>query len=182
MPKLTKSVVDAARPRESQFTVWCSELKGFGVFVHPTGKRTYFVDYRNAQSVRRRLTIGRHGVVTAEEARRLALAALGGVARGEDPADERARRRKAMTVSELCQQYLTAAGQGLILGKGNRPNGGPGRVRARLSAGGRRTIVSRGKGGQHSANTRISCPSSGFHLFSKAGVSRHPPSPFWSTR
>ena len=121
MPKLTKSVVDAAQPRECQFTIWCSELKGFGIFIHPTGKRTYFVDYRNAQSVRRRLTIGRHGVVTAEEARRLALAARGEVARGDDPADERIHHRKAMTVSELCEQYLTAAEQGLILGKGNRP-------------------------------------------------------------
>ena len=121
MPKLTKSVVDAAKPGESQFTVWCSELKGFGVFVHPTGARTYFVDYRNARKVRRRMTIGRHGVVTTEEARRLALSALGEVARGEDPADERFNRRKSMTVEELCEKYLTAAEKGLILGKGNRP-------------------------------------------------------------
>lgn len=35
MPKLTKSVVDAAVPRAKQFTIWCSELKGFGVFVLP---------------------------------------------------------------------------------------------------------------------------------------------------
>jgi hypothetical protein len=33
MPKLTKSVVDVAVPRAKQFTIWCSELKGFGVFV-----------------------------------------------------------------------------------------------------------------------------------------------------
>src|ERR1700722_11656036 len=33
MPKLTKSVVDAATPRERQCTIWCSELKGFGIFV-----------------------------------------------------------------------------------------------------------------------------------------------------
>ena len=42
MPKLTKSVVDAATPREKQFTIWCSELKGFGLFVQPSGSRTYF--------------------------------------------------------------------------------------------------------------------------------------------
>jgi hypothetical protein len=30
MPKLTKSVVDKSPTRESQYTVWCSELKGFG--------------------------------------------------------------------------------------------------------------------------------------------------------
>ncbi|HXZ16404.1 MAG TPA: tyrosine-type recombinase/integrase, partial [Roseiarcus sp.] len=46
---------------------------------------------------------------------------LGEVARGEDPADERIHRRKSMTVKELCDQYIGAAEQGLILGKGNRP-------------------------------------------------------------
>ena len=73
MPKLTKVVVDAAVPRERQFTLWCSELKGFGVFVQPSGTRTYFVDYRNAQNARRRMTIGRHGTVTTEQARKLAM-------------------------------------------------------------------------------------------------------------
>src|SRR3546814_8683612 len=53
MPKLTKSVVDKSPTRESQYTIWCSELKGFGAFIMPSGTRTYFVDYRNANNVRR---------------------------------------------------------------------------------------------------------------------------------
>ena len=73
MPKLTKSIVDAATPREKQFTIWCSELKGFSIFVQPSGSRTYFVDYRNQDGVRKRMTIGRHGKITAEEARKLAI-------------------------------------------------------------------------------------------------------------
>ncbi len=121
MPKLTKAVVDAAAPRERQFTLWCSELKGFGVFVQPSGTRTYFVDYRNAQNARRRMTVGRHGTVTTEQARKLAMAALGDIVRGDDPAAERALRRKSMTVRELCDKYLAAAEKGLILGKGGRP-------------------------------------------------------------
>src|SRR3546814_2878023 len=48
MPKLTKSVVDNSPTRGSQYTIWCSELKGFGAFIMPSGTRTYFVDYRNA--------------------------------------------------------------------------------------------------------------------------------------
>jgi integrase len=121
MPKLSKSRVEAAAPRVKQFTLWCSELKGFGVFVQPSGSRTYFVDYRNRSGVRRRMTIGRHGTITAEQARKLAIAALGRIVKGEDPAEERATRRTALTVKELCDRYLAAAGKGLILGKGNRP-------------------------------------------------------------
>jgi integrase len=121
MPKLTKSRVEAAGRREKQFTLWCSELKGFGVFVQPSGSRTYFVDYRNRSGVRRRMTIGRHGTVTAEQARKLAIATLGDTVRGDDPAEQRATRRKTLTVKELCDRYLAAASKGLILGKGNRP-------------------------------------------------------------
>ena len=121
MPKLTKSTVDAATPREKQFTIWCSELKGFGIFVQPTGSRTYFVDYRNRDGVRKRMTIGRHGKITAEEARKLAIAVLGETVKGRDPAEERVQQRKALTVKELCDRYLAAAEKGLILGKGDRP-------------------------------------------------------------
>lgn len=121
MPKLTKTIVDRAEPQAKQVTIWCSDLKGFGVFVQPSGTRTYFVDYRNAEDVRRRMTIGRHGKVTAEEARKLAIAALGGVVKGEDPAGERVTRRQSLTVRELCEKYLAACDEGLILGKGNRP-------------------------------------------------------------
>jgi integrase len=121
MPKLTKTVVDQAEPAEKQYTLWCSELKGFGVFILPSGQRTYFVDYRNADDVRRRMTIGRHGKVTAEEARKLAIATLGLAVKGSDPAGERLTRRQAMTVKQLCDAYLKACEKGLILGKGNRP-------------------------------------------------------------
>src|SRR6202795_1218949 len=121
MPKLTKSVVDAAPPRGKQFAIWCSELKGFGIFVLPSGSRTYFVDYRNRDGVRKRMTIGRHGKITAEEARKLAIVTLGETGKGRDPAEERIQQRKALTVKELCDRYLAAAEKGLVLGKGNRP-------------------------------------------------------------
>ena len=121
MPKLTKSVVDAAEPRTKQFTIWCSELKGFGVFVLPSGRCTYFVDYRNSSGVRRRMKIGRHGTVTAEQARKLAISTLAKTLKGDDPAEERVTRRNALTVNELSERYLAAADKGLILGKGNRP-------------------------------------------------------------
>src|SRR5216684_8411526 len=67
------------------------------------------------------MTIGRHGKITAEEARKLAIATLGETVKGRDPAEERAQQRKALTVKELCDRYLAAAEKGLILGKGNRP-------------------------------------------------------------
>lgn len=121
MSRLTKTVVENAPTRPTKYSVWCSELPGFGVRIFPSGKRVYYADYRNAAGARKRLSIGLHGKITAEEARKLAISTLGAAVKGEDPATERATRRKSITVTELCDRYLKAAEQGLIFGKRNRP-------------------------------------------------------------
>lgn len=114
-------MVEALAASDRQYTVWCTELSGFGVFVHPTGRRSYFVDYRNQEGVRRRMTIGRHGRITTEEARKLAIAHLGATVRGADPAKDRIDRRTAITVRELCMRYRLAARQGIVIGRNGRP-------------------------------------------------------------
>jgi len=120
MPKLTKKIVDAAELREKPYFIWCSDLPGFGIRVFPSGKRVYYADYRNKSGQRKRMTIGPHGKLTTEEARKLAMMTLGDVLKGEDPAEERATRRNSLTVKELCANYLEAAERGLIMGKGGR--------------------------------------------------------------
>ncbi len=118
MSKLTKTIVDRAELREKQYTIWDSDLKGFGVFIHPTGTKTYFVDYRAAEGNRRRMTIGRHGSITTEQARKLAMETMGGIVlQRDDPLLERRTRRTSLTVAELCDNYLIAARKGLIIGR-----------------------------------------------------------------
>ena len=124
MPKLTKRVVDDASAREAPYFIWCSDLPGFGVRVFPSGKRIYYADYRNKAGARKRMSIGHHGKLTTEEARKLALVTLGDVLKGEDPAEERTTRRKSLTVAELCDKYMQAAEKGLIIGRAGRPKKG----------------------------------------------------------
>ncbi len=114
-------MVDASAARDQQYKVWCSELKGFGLLVNPGGSKTYLVDYRTAGGARRRMTIGRHGKITTEEARKLALATLGGTVKGEDPQLERKTRRGSLTVTELCDNYFAAADKGLVIGRKGQP-------------------------------------------------------------
>lgn len=122
MAKLTKTTVDKAEPRDKQYTIWDSEVKGFGLFVNPTGTKTYFVDYRTSDGNRRRMTIGRHGPITPDEAHGLAKGALGDVtAKKEDPLLERKTKRTSLTVAELCDNYLEAAKKSLILGRSGKP-------------------------------------------------------------
>jgi integrase len=120
--KLTKRVLDAVRPKPAHDVfLWDDDLPGFGVRIKSSGVRSFIVQYRNSGGASRRLTLGKFGVLTPDEARKMAKQALAEAARGGDPAEKRAQDREAMTVRELCRAYLEAAEKGLILGKRKRP-------------------------------------------------------------
>lgn len=105
--KLTKRFIESVSPDlEKEILVWDSELKGFGVRIFPTGRRTYFVQYRNQFGGTRRKKIGVHGIITAELARDEAKKLLGEVAKGEDPSKEHQEAKKKQTMAELCKEYL----------------------------------------------------------------------------
>lgn len=87
MPKLTKRIVDAAETAGKDVVVWDDELRGFGVRVKKSGAKSFIVQYRNANGRSRRLTLGRYGVLTPEEARRDAKLALAEAVRGGDPVE-----------------------------------------------------------------------------------------------
>ena len=80
--------------------------------VQPSGAKAFVVNYRTGSGGRkarnRRIAIGRCGHLAPEEARRLAQELLGRVARGEDPAQERADSRGMPTLREAFEEYLTA--------------------------------------------------------------------------
>jgi hypothetical protein len=111
MAKITKRVIDGLRPDSggAELFKWDSELRGFGVRIMPTGVASYHIQYRTPHGRTRRMAIGRVGILTPDEARRLAREKLAAVANGADPSTERRAVRKAMTVSELCDQYLAEA-------------------------------------------------------------------------
>jgi integrase len=108
MPKLTKRFVDAVRsaPSKGNAVYWDDDLAGFGLRAKPSGALSYCVQYRNAQSRSCRITVGRAGVLTPEEARTEARKKLAAVAQGRDPQAERTERRNDPTVAELCDLYL----------------------------------------------------------------------------
>ena len=104
MPKITKRLVEAAEPRDKDYIICDDDLAGFAVRILPSGRRSYIAQYRIGNRYRR-MSLGAHGVLTPEKARRMAFKALAAVKDGEDPAGERSRARKACTVKELAKRF-----------------------------------------------------------------------------
>src|SRR5260370_1034216 len=108
--KLTKRAVDAATPRAGRYIVWDTELKGFALRVAESGTKTYILRYRprgtGRAGPRRFMVLGRHGVMTPDEARAQAKTILGAVAAGKDPANERSQANSAMPIAQLVELFI----------------------------------------------------------------------------
>jgi len=107
--KLIKSVVDKIKPATSGKAEFYfdDELKGFGLRV--SGEVKSYIVQSRANGKKVRVTIGRHGVFTAEQARIEAKKLLGKMAHGVDPQAEKASERiKATTLGQLLEPYIKA--------------------------------------------------------------------------
>jgi len=108
MPKLTKTAADNTVPGSKDVYLWDANLPGFGLKITPTGHKVYLIQYRlNGRKGRtRRVSLGQHGVVTTDAARKKAKELLAQVQLGEDPAARLTLARTDMTIAELCDIYL----------------------------------------------------------------------------
>ena len=102
--KLTKKFLDTLKPTDKRYTVFDTELSGFGVRIFPSGSRSYIIEYRGGGGGRsnyiKRMTIGKVNELTVQEARELGRKNLSAVRYGEDPLEARNSKRKAMNVKE----------------------------------------------------------------------------------
>lgn len=123
--KLSKRLVDAAKPRATRYILWDAGLAGFGLRVEPSGSKTFIARYRaggGRSGILRQATLGRYGVITPEEARTRARRILGAAADGKDPVDERKQnQRSGTTVGQVCDWYLEQAQASRLLGRRRRP-------------------------------------------------------------
>ena len=91
-----------------------NKLPGFGVRVRAGGKRTWIIQYRIGDK-QRRVSLGRVGILTAENARKQAKIALGKVHLGRDPQTEKftERARAGVTLSTVVEDYLSSSRRNL---------------------------------------------------------------------
>ena len=108
MPKrseltISKQTVDRLSAGGKEIVLWDRELPGFGVRLYPSGSKIYVAQSRGPAGIKR-VSLGRHSEITAEEARKQAGAAIARIKDGKDPVP--AKNARALTVADLAERYM----------------------------------------------------------------------------
>jgi integrase len=108
--KLTKSVVDKIIPLRDKAQAFYrdEQLKGFALRITASGTKSFVIEKLIKGKVRR-ITIGRYGELTVEQARKEAQKLLGKIATGIDPiAEKQSYVVSGVTLGTAYQDYLKA--------------------------------------------------------------------------
>ena len=93
---------------ERDMVYWDRDLPGFGIRVYPGGGKVYIAQAREPDRTTRRVTVGRHDVLNADQARQRAALIIARIRAGEDPVPLplAARFNGGPTVADLAGRYL----------------------------------------------------------------------------
>jgi len=107
MPKLTKAVIDHNIPKEKNYFVWDTEIKGFGCQILKGGKKTYVFYYHSPLTRKKAyIKIGCHGNITVDFARGKAKTLSASVASGIDPREEKKEKLIEERQSVLFEDFF----------------------------------------------------------------------------
>jgi integrase len=109
MAKITKRLVDGLGSDDTGRIIRDDDLTGFAVRRNGNGSITYLLEYRAGRGrgfPTRRLSLGRHGPLTPEQARQAAKGLLASVVGGHDPAAARGAGRRELTVKDILLSAL----------------------------------------------------------------------------
>jgi integrase len=104
---LTKTTVERLPIPDKGYQIhWDEKLAGFGVRVTPGGAKS-FVFQKRINGKEKRITIGRFGELTAEQARKEAVKLAGQIATGGDPVAEKAHKKlEGTTLRQAFETYM----------------------------------------------------------------------------
>lgn len=108
--KLTKAFVDKAELPINKDQVFYrdDQLKGFALRVTASGTKSFIVE-KNIGNKVRRMTLGKYGALTVEQARKEAQKIIGQIATGIDPiAEKLATKMSAITLNDVFEDYIKA--------------------------------------------------------------------------
>ena len=105
---ITKRTVDSLSVADKDEVFWDRDLPGFGVRVYPSGAKVFVVQCRGSGRSQR-VTLGRYGLMTVEQARRQAALTIARIKNGEDlepKAEPERDNGSTQTVATAADRYL----------------------------------------------------------------------------
>ena len=105
--KLTKNVVDTARPTNRAYEIRDTIIPGSFCKITPAGRKVFMLQYRTPTGERRKPSLGTFGSLTVDQARKLAQDQLAAVRGGADPSQARQAARSAPTLKKLSERFIT---------------------------------------------------------------------------
>ena len=99
---LSKRIVDRLAVDDKDAVFWDRELPGFGLRVYPSGTKVYVVQTRCAGRSKR-VTVGRHGDVSPDQARKEAARTIARIKAAEAPIP--VGPKADPTMAELAERY-----------------------------------------------------------------------------
>ena len=102
---LTPRLARESRPSDKDTILFDKSLPGFGLRIHPSGRKVYIVQAR-IEGRSRRIVIARHGEMELNEARRRARDMLARIRAGGNPAEDIQREKRTPTLREFAEEYL----------------------------------------------------------------------------
>ena len=110
---LTIPVIAALEVAEKSWIAWDDKVTGFGVRVHPTGIKSFIVNFRTRaggrNALNKRLVIGKVGQMLPGHARQRARKIIERAACGDDPQQARAETLAMPTLAAAFEAYMRAA-------------------------------------------------------------------------
>ncbi len=102
---LTPRLARDAEPGNKDTFLFDKSLPGFGLRIHPSGRKVWIVQAR-IEGRSRRIVVARFGEMELAEARRRARDMLDTIRAGGNPADDIQREKKAPTFRQFADEYL----------------------------------------------------------------------------
>lgn len=104
--KFTDRGVKALKaPKDGRIDYWDATLKGFGLRVSGSGRKTWCIMYR-AAGKQKRFNLGQYPTIALSDARSIAKKRLAAVSQGGDPSRSKKAVRLAQTFAELAEEYI----------------------------------------------------------------------------
>jgi integrase len=106
--KLTQTYVQSLKPSPQRQIVRDLTIPGLVLFVEPSGKKTWYVDYKRPNGKRTYHKIGHAEILTVMQARDVAQKFLASVQLGNDPIEVKEVKKERMTLKQLISDHYSS--------------------------------------------------------------------------